>query len=288
MKGLMWAGKVLVLAISLLLCGCGSSASEKYLVKVEPIPEESVVQNRSAEEKVLEAEGEDTEEDAASKDLYSEDERQASEGATVSEGPISDVEATDEEKTADGAIVDKGLAAEEEALDETNTADGDEEAIRELVNSLSLCPKTSGYAKLDRKIEEIMPGIIGESADTYDKVKACYSYLIENCRYSPTTKYSYEEDAYILLDTFQGSCTYYVAALHYMLQYLGVENTIINGYRYPVPNEQASFHRWIEIKMNGTSYILDPQWEDSLYGRRYDKYTRFFVTHEQMKGNYQF
>lgn len=149
-------------------------------------------------------------------------------------------------------------------------------------------PELSG--KLQEVLDGIMPRITADCTDTYEQIKACYDYLIDNCSYSQTVKYSYEEDAYLLLTEFKGSCTYYVAALHYMLRYIGVDNSIINGYRYVHPESEtaASFHRWIEIKLEGVPYVLDPQWEDSLSHGGDILYERFFLTHEELDIYYDF
>lgn len=164
------------------------------------------------------------------------------------------------------------------------------ESRRDMVNALALNPCMPATQELKDILDGLMPQLTAGCADTYDKVKACYDYLINQCIYSDTIKYDYEHDAYLLLTEFHGSCTYYVAALHYMLLYVGVDNSIVNGYRYPDPesSDTTSFHRWIEINMNGTSYVLDPQWEDALSHGGSILYERFFLTHGELSGYYVF
>lgn len=165
-----------------------------------------------------------------------------------------------------------------------------ESRVREMVNDLSLNPQPPNDQALKALLEQLMPQITADCADTYEQVKACYDYLIENCRYSTTVKYDYAYDAYLLLTEFHGSCTYYVAALHYMLLFIGVDNSIASGYRYPHPetSDKASFHRWIEISLDGTEYVLDPQWEDTLARDGEILYERFFYTHEELSSFYAF
>lgn len=165
-----------------------------------------------------------------------------------------------------------------------------EERVRDTVNALLLSPKMPEREDLKAVLDDLMPRILEGCKDTYEQVKACYDYLIDMCEYSQTVKYTYEYDAYLLLTEFRGSCTYYVAALHYMLLYIGVENSITNGYRYPHPesSDRTSFHRWIEIKLNGVAYVLDPQWEDTLSNDGELSYERFFYTHEELKSFYVF
>lgn len=172
---------------------------------------------------------------------------------------------------------------------ESNVSES-EERVRDMVNALLLFPKMPEREDLKAVLDGLMPQILEGCEDTYEQVKACYDYLIEMCEYSQTVKYTYEYDAYLLLTEFRGSCTYYVAALHYMLLYIGVENSITNGYRYPHPDisDRSSFHRWIEIKLNGVTYVLDPQWEDTLSHDGGLSYKRFFYTHEELKDYYMF
>lgn len=187
---------------------------------------------------------------------------------------------------------ESGQYQENDRSSEENESDfsGREAQIRDMVNTLSLSPGMPELEELKVVLNDLMPQILEGCGDTYEQVKACYDYLITKCEYSDTVKYTYEYDAYLLLTEFHGSCTYYVAALHYMLLYIGVENSVIDGYRYPHPesSDRTSFHRWIEIKLNGVNYVLDPQWEDTLSHDGRLSYKRFFYTHEELEDYYVF
>ena len=154
-----------------------------------------------------------------------------------------------------------------------------------------LRPQMPENTELISVLDKLMPDITGQCATTTEKVRAIYDYLINTCSYSDTIKYDYETDAVKLLKECKGSCTYYVAAMHYMLLYIGVDNRIVNGYRYLEGENgiRTSFHRWIEITLDGTSYMFDPQWEDSMTLEKVGiQYERFFKTHEELSAYYAF
>jgi len=153
-----------------------------------------------------------------------------------------------------------------------------------LLNEEDLLPQYPQNGDLRSLLEEIMPQILEGCTDTYEMVKACYVYLIETCSFSTTVKYDYEYDAYLLLTTHQGSCTYYAAAFHYMMLYIGLEDNIINGHRRV--GETSSFHRWNELIINGVPYVFDAQVEDLLARKEGIKFERFFKTHEEVDDIY--
>lgn len=161
-----------------------------------------------------------------------------------------------------------------------------EDSYRRLLNDVPLNPIYPEEQELKEVLEQLMPEITEGCSDTYDKVKACYDYLIETCSYSPTEKYSYEYDAYLLLTERHGSCTYYAAAFHYMMLYIGLDDEIVSSYR--MLGTEPSFHRWNEIIIDGSPYIFDTQWEDSWIGEEGIQYNFFFKTHEEMQGCYMF
>jgi len=159
----------------------------------------------------------------------------------------------------------------------------------ELLNRKELNVVMPENAELKGILDEVMPQVIDGANTTEEKVRKCYDYLISDFGYSTTKKYDYETDAVIFFNTHRGSCTYYVAALHYMLMYIGVDNKIVDGYRYQDPNTRdKSFHRWVEISLEGTQYVLDPQWEDTLSSESGNMYQRYLLSHEDLNKYYAF
>ncbi len=157
-----------------------------------------------------------------------------------------------------------------------------------MMDQIELNPCKPANAELVNMLDEIIPMITENCCSNTEKIRAIYDYLIDTCSYSDTIKYDYEADALILLQEHKGSCTYYVAAMHYMLLYIGIDNQIVNGYRY-IEAGETSFHRWIEITLNGIQYIFDPQWEDSITLEKVGiQYEHFFKTHDEMRKYYSF
>lgn len=238
-----------------------------------PVLENAIVNNKESEANDL-----SLNEDAYADDTNSENTANA-ETEDLSEAEL-DMNGEERHEQSDSLTV---------STDSDNSADETpDDSIRYKVDRLPLNPRKSGLDRLDMRLEEIMPEILEGCEDTYDKIEACYAYLIANCHYGETVKYEYSEDAYILLTEYQGSCTYYVSALYYMLLYIGVDNNIVNGYRYVHEGFEPSFHRWNEIVVDGTVYVLDSQWDDSLHAYEAGEYYRFFMTHEELSEYYQF
>lgn len=181
--------------------------------------------------------------------------------------------------------VNQSASTEETSISDDIEMTEWENERRELMNNISLKPQYPNNQDLLNVLDRLMPQITENCEDTYDKVRACYTYLIENCTYSQTIKYDYEYDAYLLLTEMKGSCTYYAAAFHYMMLYIGLDDKIINGYRNLESGK--SFHRWNEICINNMPYIFDTQWEDTLSRRSELRYVRFFKTYQELQGLYQ-
>lgn len=159
-----------------------------------------------------------------------------------------------------------------------------------LLDEIVLHPIYPENQQLKQLLDGLMPALVGNEKKVSRIIKRIYDYLILNCSYTHTTKYDYETDAVILLTDMKGSCTYYVAAMHYMLLYEGVDNRIVSGHRYPREgSNETTFHRWIEIDVGGVAYLFDPEWEDSLtISSDGIQYLRFMKTHEEMKNYYVF
>ena len=51
-------------------------------------------------------------------------------------------------------------------------------ATRELIDSAELTPLMTGYTELDQIVADFFASNFSETADTYDKLKICYDFLI--------------------------------------------------------------------------------------------------------------
>jgi len=142
---------------------------------------------------------------------------------------------------------------------------------RELLNVLTLHPKKTGCTELDALVEQIITEIIDSEMDNYEKTKACYDYLIENCSYGfswcsiefETTDYT-QEQAYVILSTKVGVCDNYSAAFAVMMQALGLDVRKEMGWTALANNAGYTGHTWTVLEIDGVEYVFDPQVEDDI------------------------
>ena len=131
---------------------------------------------------------------------------------------------------------------------------------------------------------------------TYDKVKACYDYLIKNCSYGHNETmmeyidyyfygYSYEVSTYGILKGKIGVCDDYSAAFATMMQAIGLNCYVVGG-QTNLASGGYTGHAWCEMNLNGTIYVFDPQVEDNIAKGGAIKYYRSGKTYDQVKNKY--
>ncbi len=160
-----------------------------------------------------------------------------------------------------------------------------ESSIETLLNNAPLNPKRCDYEPLNEIVDQIFSEILNDSMTTYQKVKACYDYLIENCKYGDNYGSSMEDRAYSILTRFEGGCSSYSAAFTVFMQRIGLD-----CYRVEGDTSSASggyvYHVWCEMVLDDTIYIFDPQVEDNIAKGGKVKYYRFAKTYEQVPEKY--
>ena len=175
---------------------------------------------------------------------------------------------------------------------------------RDLLNAESLNPKASPIKETDELIDKIFAEIFTKNMTTYDKVKACYDYLINNCTYGLPYEcdfgfqiyFEYGEEyyythyrdieAYEILSTGLGVCDHYSSAFMVMMRKIGLNCQWVAGIQTNSSGE-SSGHAWTEIIIDGKAYIFDPQIEDRIVERKGKWiYDRFYKTYEELPGKY--
>ena len=147
-------------------------------------------------------------------------------------------------------------------------------SIKTLLNDESLHPQKTNSPKLDALITKIFNKIHTKKMTTYDKVRACYDYLIKTTTYGSPIIFIgnasgdlvYESDydwalveyAYSLLSTKYGVCDNYSAAFVVMCRRIGLDAHIVGG-TVSKKGGGRTGHAWTYIKLNGTQYVFDPQ-----------------------------
>ncbi len=170
--------------------------------------------------------------------------------------------------------------------------------VQGILNSASLNPRSTGYASTDAKIQEIFDQIFTDGMSTYDKVKACYDYIIYNTSYARGAYVSSAEfgnpsegnnDAYIAwgalscLTLGKGSCNTYSCAFIAMMKMIGLDAAYVSGSTHSSSGGYVG-HNWVEVYIGGETYVFDPQVEDNISGG--GTYQRFCKTYAQVSGKY--
>lgn len=170
--------------------------------------------------------------------------------------------------------------------------------VQGILNSAPLSPRSTGYASTDAKIQEIFNQIFTPGMSTYDKVRACYDYIIYNTTYARGAYVSSagfgspsegNNDAYIAwgalscLTLGKGSCNTYSCAFIAMVRTLGLDAAYVSGSTHASGGGYVG-HNWVEVYIGGQTYVFDPQVEDNISGG--GTYQRFCKTYAQVSGKY--
>lgn len=173
------------------------------------------------------------------------------------------------------------------------------DSTQSLLNAVSLKPLRTGCTALDKRVDEIFAQILKPGMSTYDKVKACFDYLVKNGVYTQNLQVSDPAEgilydsaldanivalAYGILTTNRGVCDHYSAAFVVMTRAIGLESYFVAG---QVRSKGGGYtgHAWVNIRMNGTYYVFDPQVQQNNAGT---PYYFFCKTDAQMGNMYQY
>ena len=167
-----------------------------------------------------------------------------------------------------------------------------------LLNSAPLNPTLTGFEPCDKIVKETLSKITNEEMTTYDKVKACYDWLIINCSYGINEEWTnyvtlknFENymgpiDATGMLKGHTGVCDDYSCAFAALVRAIGLNCYTISGGTARADGKGMTGHTWTVIKINGTEYIFDPQIDDNIAKGGVIGYYRFCKTYEEMPGSY--
>ena len=116
----------------------------------------------------------------------------------------------------------------------------------------------------------------------YEKVLTCYDYIISH------TYYAYGGWNYpiqsVLVRGF-GTCTEYSHTMCAMLRYMGFTANTVWG-QTTLAGGGYGQHMWVELYINGNTYVVDPQVDDNMtYGSNIS-HKRFVKLYSETPGNY--
>lgn len=142
---------------------------------------------------------------------------------------------------------------------------------------------------VNEKVQEIVKNTITSDMGEYEKEKALYSYLINNCEYDFDTYNSgvwdKNNDEYSALINKLSMCQGYAQAMNRLLKAVNIESKIISGNVIDDGiADDKSGHAWNIVKVNGKYYHIDATW-DSEYTDRYSEssYEFFNLTDKEIE-----
>ncbi len=155
---------------------------------------------------------------------------------------------------------------------------------------------TSRDASIDAAVEEILASCTTPEMTQEEKLRACYNY-VRDYRYlgrnaTIYTKTMPRENAVTyankIYTTGKGDCYNFAAAFYFLAKRLGYDATAIIGTCGYVWNTHAIAHAWVEIPMDGTVYLFDPQIENynTRYGISNETHSAFKVTYDTAPARY--
>ena len=124
---------------------------------------------------------------------------------------------------------------------------------------------TSGNAKIDAYIENIISTATTSSMTQQQKLRAVYDYVFYHVSYRSNNNHvprgqdcKLWTETYMLrlIDQGKGNCYCYASLMYYLARRIGYGQAIaVSG--GTTPNNQD--HGWLEITINGTAYLFDPE-----------------------------
>ena len=126
------------------------------------------------------------------------------------------------------------------------------------------------YSKADieeyeDKIEQIRDKIIVnlQGKSDYDKIKIVHDYLIDTIEYEQDLSQYNVYDIYGALVNKKCVCEGYAKAFQYIMNELGIENTIVIG-TGTNSKGQTENHAWNYVQLEGKWYAVDVTWDDPI------------------------
>lgn len=122
---------------------------------------------------------------------------------------------------------------------------------------------TTGNGELDARLHDIVAAHTAPSQTQEEMLRALYLYTRDSFTYLRRAPYAFgvydymETDALRILTTGYGNCYCYAALFWYLSRWIGYESAIYNG----TVGVRKSPHSWVQIAMDGKSYIFDTELE---------------------------
>ncbi len=193
-------------------------------------------------------------------------------------------------KGAENAYLSLGWRTEPVVIPEGSDAET-------ILNSATLEPMKTNNEELDSIIDGIFAEILTEDMTTYQKTKAIYDYLMDNCYYgwgavSWSGKYVMHDDDYVvvmgkhILKTGHGTCDNYSAAFVAMARRIGLNAYFARGYAGNMSG-YLDTHEIAIVSIGGVDYSFDPQIDDYSSRAGHRTYSLFCKPFSTQTGRYK-
>ena len=116
-------------------------------------------------------------------------------------------------------------------------------------------------AQIEQAKNQIIASVAGKN--DYQKIKIIHDYLIDTIEYEDDLKQNNIYDIYGALINKKCVCEGYAKAFQYLMNEIGIENTIVIGIGTNSKN-QTENHAWNYIKLNEKWYAVDVTWDDPI------------------------
>ena len=200
-----------------------------------------------------------------------------------------------------------GLLPEKTDQTETEPDEPQKELMpeEELLNAAALSdPVLPQSEQLAALVTELVVQVTTEEMTVGEQVRACYDYLVDTVSYGShmarldtplgdtTCRSIYaaygeiEGFGAVALTAKKGMCNAYAAAFIMMVRSLGLDARLARGWTGSAHGGYA-YHEWAEIRIDGTTYVFDPQLEQDLAGSGLAPYTVFGKTYAQLGSRYR-
>lgn len=168
-----------------------------------------------------------------------------------------------------------------------------------ILNAATLRPRSTGTEALDKAVDGILAGILTDGMTTYEKVKACYDYLIENVTdgsgtlritgrgpYQNSGDYTLVLRAQDVLEKGVGTSEDYAAAFLVLTRRIGLSCYVVDGETAKSGGGWTG-HTWNIISVGGTDYVFDVYTDDAGSTGGSTSYSRFCKTFDQVSQSYR-
>lgn len=160
-----------------------------------------------------------------------------------------------------------------------------------LLNNAELYPTSSGDDYCDAAVYQTLAQITNDDMSTYEKILACYDYLIDTCNYGDNVlRLNFEEAnatarAYGMLVGHVGACDDYSCAFAALTRAIGLNCYTVYGKTARADGGYTG-HIWCVINIDGVEYVFDPQIDDNIAKGGATGYYRFCVTYDETPDSY--